>query len=214
MQKQVAGLFMAGALLVTVGAGCSSTANVTVAPPESASTGVETTATTPPPAENDAAVMEKTEVTATETGDAKTEPSKIEDKAANTQEKTAVSVDGAMEVKVKAESQPESKPEPKSEPVPAPAKPETKTFNLTAKQFAFEPSTITVNRGDVVKLLITSADTVHGFSLPEFNLSLNIESGKTVVAEFVADKSGTFTFSCSVFCGAGHGAMRGTLIVK
>lgn len=83
-----------------------------------------------------------------------------------------------------------------------------------AKKFAFEPSTVTVDKGDAVKIVITSEDTVHGFSLPDFNVSLNIETGKTATAEFIADKSGTFTFASSVFCEGGHGEMKGTLIVK
>ncbi len=92
--------------------------------------------------------------------------------------------------------------------------PTLQTIKMTAKKFAFEPSTVTVNKGDKVRLEITSADTVHGFSLSAFNVSADLEPGKTSVVEFVADKAGTFTFSCSVFCGAGHGGMTGTLIVK
>ena len=47
-----------------------------------------------------------------------------------------------------------------------------------------------------------------------FNVSEMLEPGKTVSVEFVADKQGTFSFFCNVFCGSGHGNMKGTLIVK
>ena len=33
-------------------------------------------------------------------------------------------------------------------------------------------------------------------------------------AEFIADKKGEFEMFCSVYCGQGHGQMKGKLIVK
>lgn len=124
-------------------------------------------------------------------------------------------------------------PEPTPVPTPAPAETPTptptpappaavqppaatpvKSFTMTAKQWAFEPATITVNKGDKVKLTITSIDVEHGFALSEFGVNTALAPGKTEVVEFTADKSGTFSYVCSVFCGAGHGGMRGTLIVK
>jgi cytochrome c oxidase subunit II len=38
-------------------------------------------------------------------------------------------------------------------------------------------------------------------------------SGEPVTLEFVADKAGTFGFSCSEYCGSGHSSMRGRLVV-
>lgn len=89
-----------------------------------------------------------------------------------------------------------------------------KEFTVTAKQFEFNPATITVNKGDTVRLTITSLDVPHGFRINEFNVNARIEPGKTAAVEFIADKSGTFTFFCSVVCGAGHSDMKGTLVVK
>lgn len=91
---------------------------------------------------------------------------------------------------------------------------EVKEFGIVAKQFSFEPNTITVNKGDKVKLKITSTDVTHGFAINEFGVNEQLQPGKTVNVEFVADKSGTFTFYCSVICGAGHSGMRGQLIVR
>ena len=91
---------------------------------------------------------------------------------------------------------------------------EIKEFEITAKQFSFEPNVITVNKGDRVKLKVTSADVTHGFSINEFGVTQNLEPGKTATVEFVADKSGTFPFYCSVVCGSGHSGMKGQLVVK
>lgn len=91
---------------------------------------------------------------------------------------------------------------------------EVKEFEIIAKQWEFVPGTITVNQGDNVKLKITSLDVNHGIWLNEFGVNEMLEVGKTVEVEFVADKKGEFSFTCNVFCGRGHGTMRGTLIVK
>lgn len=92
--------------------------------------------------------------------------------------------------------------------------PQIRTITMTARQFSFEPSSIEVNEGDTVKLSVTSVDTTHGFRLPEFGVSLTLRPNQTSTAEFVANKKGTFPFSCSVVCGAGHNDMNGTLTVK
>ena len=91
---------------------------------------------------------------------------------------------------------------------------ELKEFTMTAKQFEFNPAAITVNKGDRVKITITSLDVSHGFRINEFNVNAKIEPGKPATVEFIADKSGTFTFFCSVVCGSGHGSMKGILTVK
>lgn len=99
---------------------------------------------------------------------------------------------------------------------PAPSQPvgAVKEFDLTAKQWEFNPSTITVNKGDTVKLHITSIDVTHGFGMPDFGISETLTPGSTIDIEFVADKRGTFTFACIVVCGSGHGGMNGQLIVN
>ena len=73
------------------------------------------------------------------------------------------------------------------EPIP-PTGGAVKEFDMTAKQWDFEPSTIEVNQGDTVKLHIESIDVIHGIALPAFGINENLEPGKTVDIEFVADK--------------------------
>ncbi len=90
----------------------------------------------------------------------------------------------------------------------------TVEINMRAFQWGFDPSTIEVNKGDRVKLHITSEDVEHGFAISEFGVNANIPAGQSTDVEFVADKAGTFRFFCSVFCGAGHSDMTGQLIVR
>ena len=89
-----------------------------------------------------------------------------------------------------------------------------KEFKLTAKQFAFEPETIEVNKGDKVRLIVTSVDVAHGISIPEYKINERLDVGNPVTIEFIADKDGSFDSFCSVFCGQGHSKMRGKIVVK
>ncbi len=102
----------------------------------------------------------------------------------------------------------------KKEPTTETSQGNRKEFTITAKQWAFSPSSIKVKKGDMVVLKVTSADVAHGLMLPAFNVNTTINKGETKTIEFVADKAGTFTFSCNVPCGAGHKAMTGTLVVE
>ncbi len=89
-----------------------------------------------------------------------------------------------------------------------------KEFTMVAKQWAFEPDTITVKKGDHVKLTISDIDVAHGFGLPDFNVDVFLTPGTKTIVEFDADKVGTFTFFCSVRCGRGHRDMKGQLIIS
>lgn len=91
---------------------------------------------------------------------------------------------------------------------------EVKELKITAKQFQFEPATIEVSKGDRVRLIVTSADVPHGISIPEYGINERLDVGKPVTIEFTAEKEGTFTTFCSVFCGSGHSNMKGKIIVK
>ena len=95
-----------------------------------------------------------------------------------------------------------------------PAGSEVKEFRIEARQFLFDPGVIEVSKGDRVRLVITSVDVPHGFSILEYGINERLDVGKPKVIEFVADKESTFTSFCSVACGAGHGSMKGQLIVK
>lgn len=89
-----------------------------------------------------------------------------------------------------------------------------KEFTMTAKQFDFTPSTITVSEGDKVKLTVTAEDVPHGFAIDELDIQQDLEVGKPTTIEFTANKKGTFRFYCSLFCGQGHKEMEGQLIVE
>lgn len=86
-------------------------------------------------------------------------------------------------------------------------------IDITAKQFAFEPSEITLKKGQPVVLVIKSADVAHGLRFRELNLNVKVDKGGTAEMPFTPDKTGDFVGHCSVFCGSGHGEMTLTLHV-
>jgi nitrosocyanin len=91
---------------------------------------------------------------------------------------------------------------------------EVKEFTVEGKNFSFSPSTLTVNKGDTVKITFKNSGGMHDFVLDEFNVKTKpIESGASETVSFTADKAGTFNYYCSV---GNHRAMgmQGTLTVK
>ena len=89
-----------------------------------------------------------------------------------------------------------------------------KEFDMIARTWEFEPSTITVNKGDTVLLHIQSVDKMHGFGLSAFGVNEYLAPGEVLDIEFLADRIGTFTYLCTIYCGSGHGDMKGQLIVE
>jgi len=89
-----------------------------------------------------------------------------------------------------------------------------KKFNVTGKNFTFSPTTLTVNQGDTVQIVFDSSNGTHDFVIDEFNVnSKMVASGGSDTVEFIADKSGTFEYYCSVGNHKQMG-MKGTLTVK
>jgi heme/copper-type cytochrome/quinol oxidase subunit 2 len=85
---------------------------------------------------------------------------------------------------------------------------------MTADEFTFTPDTIRVKKGDRVRIHLTSLDNGHGIGMQGYTQHIEVGAGQTKTLEFVADKSGNFTFYCNVFCGSGHRDMKGMLIVE
>jgi len=84
---------------------------------------------------------------------------------------------------------------------------------IVAKQFAFEPAVVTVNKGELVRLNIESVDVTHGISIRQLGIAARLDAGKTTAVEFLADEAGFFEFRCNVFCGSGHSDMLGAIEV-
>ena len=97
-------------------------------------------------------------------------------------------------------------------PVPVVA-PQPRIFRIEARQFAYSPSELTVNPGDIVTIELISTDVVHGLYIDGYDLSMEADPGQTATMNFTADRSGSFRFRCNVTCGAMHPFMIGKLTV-
>ncbi|MDO8463027.1 MAG: cupredoxin domain-containing protein [bacterium] len=102
-------------------------------------------------------------------------------------------------------------------PLPLPPEaeaPAPRTIAITAKQWEFVPSTIRLTRGEPVVLEVTSIDVDHGFSAPDLGINEHLSPGGIARIAITPQKIGTFPMSCNIFCGAGHGTMRGSIVVE
>lgn len=83
----------------------------------------------------------------------------------------------------------------------------TRTIEMTAKRFAFDPAEITLKKGQPVVLVLKSGDVAHGFRCRELNIDVNVHAHGSAEAHFTPQTTGEFVGRCSVFCGGGHGSM-------
>ncbi|MBW8040306.1 MAG: hypothetical protein FVQ85_09935 [Planctomycetes bacterium] len=106
---------------------------------------------------------------------------------------------------------------------------EKKEFFIKARQYAYDPPRITVNKGDELHIRLASLDVVHGFFLEGHDIDAQIEPGVrqfklrhpsegkefTDVNEvvFTVEHTGKFRYRCSHTCGTLHPFMQGELIV-
>ena len=91
---------------------------------------------------------------------------------------------------------------------------EPRTIEVVARRFAFEPAEVQVTAGERVRLLVRSADGLHGIEIKKVKVAKEIPRGnKPVTIEFTADEAGRYPILCSEFCGDGHDDMKGTLVV-
>lgn len=87
-------------------------------------------------------------------------------------------------------------------------------IEVVARRFAFEPARIEVTEGERIRLVVTSADGVHGVGIKKFRVEKTVpRGGKPITIDFVASAAGEFPLLCSEYCGDGHEDMKGMLVV-
>lgn len=91
---------------------------------------------------------------------------------------------------------------------------QVKTFNVDGDNFSFSLKEIKVKKGDTVKIVFNNKIGFHDWVVDEFNArTKQIQAGQSETIEFVADKTGTFEYYCSVGQHRANG-MKGNLIVE
>lgn len=94
-----------------------------------------------------------------------------------------------------------------------------RTIYIKAYQFYFEPTTIIVNEGEKIRLIVSAEDIPHGFEIEGFNIEgydidTVIRKGVPLTLEFTANEKGVWEFICSIYCGFGHSTMKGIFVIR
>lgn len=91
---------------------------------------------------------------------------------------------------------------------------EHRVVEYDAMQYYFSPNPLVVYAGEKVELKVKSGDVEHGLVIPEIDFSAKMPLGDRVSVFFTApEKPGEYPVFCSIYCGSGHGDMKGEMIV-
>jgi len=85
---------------------------------------------------------------------------------------------------------------------------------ISAKRFEFNPTHISLKKGEPVTLRLTTDDVKHGFFSKALQLDAELIPGKITEVTITPQTAGTFTTICDSFCGSGHGNMKMTIVVE
>lgn len=92
-------------------------------------------------------------------------------------------------------------------------RPQPREIKITARGFDFSPKTLHVNKGEHIKLVVTSEDVDHAFAIREFDIDQEIKAQQTKVIELTPNTVGRYHISCTAFREDGRPEMAGELVV-
>lgn len=72
---------------------------------------------------------------------------------------------------------------------------------------------IRVPQGKPVKFILTAADVIHGFYLPDYRVKMDAIPGRLTYLWIQPERPGSYIIHCTVYCGEGHSRMDAQLIV-
>lgn len=87
---------------------------------------------------------------------------------------------------------------------------------VAVRQFGFQPNVLRLRTGQRYTLEFVATDVMHGFSLQMGVGSVNavLTPGMMVMKELMPTEPGVYLFVCNEYCGIGHQAMSGTILVE
>ena len=90
-----------------------------------------------------------------------------------------------------------------------------RAIDIVASGYEFAPAVVQVAAGERIVLRARASDgKAHGIAIKELKVKAALpKTGEVVPIEFTADKAGTYTIACSVYCGSGHSRMKARLVV-
>jgi cytochrome c oxidase subunit II len=88
---------------------------------------------------------------------------------------------------------------------------EPRAITISAQQFEFTPSEVTLKRGETVTLRVISTDRIRGFHSKELGFNVDIRPNQPREITVSPVKAGTFVATCDS-CAAEHGSMK--MVIK
>lgn len=98
------------------------------------------------------------------------------------------------------------------EGIPVVSPPPGNDVYLQASQFQWRPI-LELQRGETYRILISSTDVQHGFSVQPGNVNFQVIPEFITGLEMTPEETGEYTIICNEFCGLGHHLMVGRIIV-
>ncbi|MGO1758704.1 cytochrome c oxidase subunit II [Mammaliicoccus vitulinus] len=84
---------------------------------------------------------------------------------------------------------------------------------IVASAFNYQSGKIEIPKGSKVKIIATSKDTLHGFSLPGTNVNMMLEPGHISEYSKTFNHKGEYLIICNEYCGVGHADMKSMIKV-
>lgn len=84
---------------------------------------------------------------------------------------------------------------------------------FVASAFNYQPGQVEIPKGSKVKIIATSKDTLHGFSLPGTNVNMMLEPGHISEFNHTFNRKEEYLIICNEYCGVGHADMKSMIKV-
>ena len=94
----------------------------------------------------------------------------------------------------------------------APARP-APDVEIRASVHGFEPSEVTLRKGEAVHIVLSSADREHCFAVDAFRIEKRILRDRPTSFDFSPERTGRFPFYCCLEPGNAAAVERGELVV-
>ena len=83
-----------------------------------------------------------------------------------------------------------------------------------ARAFSWSPQSLTIPLGSTVTFYVTSLDVVHGFTIPDEDVNVEVMPGWVSTVKHTFLKPGKLLLLCNQYCGIDHSAMYASVTVK
>ncbi|WP_204207401.1 cytochrome B5 [Mammaliicoccus sciuri] len=84
---------------------------------------------------------------------------------------------------------------------------------ILASAFNYQPGKVEITKGSKVKIIATSKDTLHGFSLPGTNVNMMLEPGHISEYYKTFNEKREYLVICNEYCGIEHADMKSMIKV-